>query len=463
MASDDRAKDRHRRIALATVVGAASRALSALALVIAVPLVSSHLGSASTGVWSLLVTAVALLGFADLGLSNGLLNVLAGALGEDDRDVARRAITATVAGLAMVALIGAAVALIAVPLVPWADLLHVEPGQVPHLDRAIGVFAGIVLLTIPAGIGQRIHLAYQQGWAAALTSGIGSILSLAAVLVAATADAGLEWFVAAMLGGVTVAYLAETIWVLGRSHCDLRPRRADFDWGNLRRLLRSGFLFFVLAAAGAAAYQTDTVVISNHLGAAEVTGYVVSLRLFTLAPSALATLFLPLWPAYGEAIARRDHQWVATTLRRSLLLGLGVSAISSLVLIVVARPLLEAWTPSTPSPSTSLLLGLGAWAVVSAFSTALAMYLNGANIIRFQVIASSTMAVSNVALSIVFVRGFGISGPVWASVLTQTIVILVPAIVMLRPVLRNARSEPQADRPSSVIDQFDRPRSTALT
>ena len=389
--------------------------------------------------WSLLVTAVALLGFADLGLANGLMNVLADALGRDDHATARKAVTASVAGLCALTLAGAAVAAVAVVAVPWERVLNVDPTEVPSLDAALAAFAACVLVSIPAGLGQRVHLAYQQGWAASLTSGVGSLLSLGFVAAAAVTGAGLPWFVAAMLGGTALAAVGETAWVLGRSHRDLRPARRDLDLQVLTRLRRSGLLFFVLAAAGAAAYQSDTIVISHHLGAAEVTRYAITLRLFTLVPTALAALLLPLWPVYGEALARDDLTWVRTTLRRSALLALGATGISSLLLVFVARPILEAWAPEVAPPDRGLLLALGSWAVVSTVSTAIAMYLNGANVIRLQVTVAILMAVANLVLSIVLVRSVGVAGPVWASVITQITIVLIPEGYVLWPLLRGGR------------------------
>jgi O-antigen/teichoic acid export membrane protein len=434
--AEGRRRDRHARVAVATVAGAASRGLALLTVVVALPLAASHLDPAELGVWSLLVTAVALLGFADLGLSNGLMNVLADALGRDDHVTARKAVTASAAGLCALAVAGAALAAVAIVAIPWERVLNVDPTQVPSLDAALIAFAACVLASIPAGLGQRVHLAYQQGWAASLTSGIGSLLSLAFVAAAALTDAGLPWFVAAMLGGTALAALGETAWVLGRSHRDLRPARRDLDLQVLGQLRRSGLLFFVLAAAGAAAYQSDTIVISHYLGAAEVTRYAIALRLFTLVPTALAALLLPLWPVYGEALAREDLAWVRTTLRRSALLALGATGASSLLLLFVARPVLEVWTPDVPAPDHGLLLALGAWAVVSTVSTAIAMYLNGANVIRLQVVVAILMAVANLALSIVLVQEIGVAGPVWASVITQVLLVLVPEAWVLWPMLR---------------------------
>ena len=86
-----------------------------------------------------------------------------------------------------------------------------------------------------------------------------------------------------------------------------------------------------------------------------------------------------------------------------------------------------------------LLFAMAAWAVVSTCSTAIAMYFNGANIIRFQVVVAITMAASNLALSIILVTRWGAAGPIWASVITQTAVVLIPELIVIRPFLLRSR------------------------
>ena len=49
-------------------------------------------------------------------------------------------------------------------------------------------------------------------------------------------------------------------------------------------------------------------------------------QMFGLISTVLAMALSPLWPAYGEAIARGDHDWVKQTLYRSIILSVGVAA-----------------------------------------------------------------------------------------------------------------------------------------
>jgi O-antigen/teichoic acid export membrane protein len=435
-----RAHDRHVRIAAATVVGVAARGLTALALIVVVPIVSSHLTPAELGIWTLLVTAVALLGFVDLGLGSGLLTSLSSAVGRGDRVGARRLVSAATVGMLAVSAIVALLAIVVVPRVDWASVLGVEPGTASGVDTAVLVLVLLVVVAVPLGVGQRVHLAYQQGWAASAVTGVGSLLGMALVVAAARSEAGLPWFVAAMLGGPVVAYGVETAWVLTRSHRDLRPRLAHVDRAELVTLVRAGGYFFILAVTAAAAYQTDALIIAHRLGADEVARFGVAARLFLLAPTLLTAALLPLWPAYGEAVARGDAGWVRSTLRRSVGWCFVVTLVTSTALVLGARPLLRTWAPSVADPPLGLLVALGLWAVVSVCSTALGVYLNGVGRVRVQVLLALLMAVANVGASVALVGPLGLAGPVWASVGTQLLVVVAPLAFVLRSSVRRIQA-----------------------
>ena len=435
--ADGRARERYRRVALASLVAGISRILATTGLLIAVPLASHRLDPEELGLWVLLVSAVALLGFADLGIGNGLLNVLSDQHGRDDTDGAVQSSSSAFFSLvALATVLGLGFAL-AYPHIPWASLLSVTGSAASSAGPAVAIFTASVLISMPLGIGQRIHLAYQEGWRASAWSAVGSVLSIAGVVVAAVAHAGLNGFLLAMLGGLPVAYLGESLVIYIHERPDLRPRFSHATTAAASRVLRTGFLFFTLALAISIAYQSDSLVISHYLGAAAVTSYALPLRLFLLAPTAVILLVTPLWPAYGEALARRDLPWVRSTLRRSLSAALALTVVPSVVLVVVARPILHAWVGPEVDPPVSMLVAMGLWAVVSSVSNALAMFFNGANAIRFQVIIATGMATLNLALSIVLVQSIGIAGPMWGSVVAQTLVVLVPELIVVRRVLRH--------------------------
>jgi O-antigen/teichoic acid export membrane protein len=434
-----RSRERLRRAGMSAVTGAAARLVSVTVLFLLVPIVGRHLGAEGGGVWLLLVTGTALLGFADLGLGNGLVNVLSQAKGQDDEDLAAAATSSAFFSLLLVGLGFAATAVALVPRIDWASLLNVHGPAADQTAAAVGVFVGSVVVSMPLALGQRIHHASQEGWAAAITVVGGALLSLLGVLIAASMGAGLVGFVLGMVAGPPIAYGVESALVYLHRHPHLRPRVALATWALAGRVARSGFLFFVLALSIAVAYESDAIVISHFLGSQDVARYTLALRLFMLAPAAVGILVMPLWPAYGEALTRGDVSWAHRTLRRSLRLAVALAIPPSLLLLVLTGPVLVAWAGESFQPSASLLLGLACWAVVSAVSMALAVFFNGADVIRFQVWLALAMAFSNIVLSIVLVQTIGIAGPVWASALTQTVVVLVPELLLVRRILRDGR------------------------
>ena len=129
----------------------------------------------------------------------------------------------------------------------------------------------------------------------------------------------------------------------------------------------------------------------------------------------------------------------------------------SLLLIVIAPPLLHLWVGDDVDPPLSMLVAMALWAVVSSVSNALAMFFNGASAIRFQVIIATGMAALNLALSIVLVQSIGIAGPMWGSVVAQSLIVLLPELIVIRRVLRH----PHGGALSRFLQHFFDPRTHA--
>jgi O-antigen/teichoic acid export membrane protein len=213
-----------------------------------------------------------------------------------------------------------------------------------------------------------------------------------------------------------------------------------------KRLLKIGAAFFVLQAAAAIAYQSDVLIVSRVLGAAEVPEYAVPMRLFLVLQVGLALAVGPFWPAYGESIARGDIAWAERALRRSLAVNLAISVPVSALLVVLAPHLIHLWVGDTVQPSLLLLLGLGGWTVVATFSTGVAMFLNGANLVGIQALLAAVMAVANVVLSIFLTSTIGVSGVVWGSLVAQLAFVLIPLTFVASRLLAHLRTRSLAPR-----------------
>ena len=116
----ERARERHRRIALSAFAALVARVVAVIANLVAVPLALGSLGTERYGVWVTLSSFVLMLSFADLGIGSALLNLVSEADGRDDRPAIAQYISSAFVVMAAVAAILLVLFALAYPFIDWA-------------------------------------------------------------------------------------------------------------------------------------------------------------------------------------------------------------------------------------------------------------------------------------------------------------------------------------------------------
>ena len=122
-------------------------------------------------------------------------------------------------------------------------------------------------------------------------------------------------------------------------------------------------------------------------------------------------------------------------MRRTLVVAALLTGPVSLVLFFIAPWAISVWIGNGIDPPRSVLAGLALWALLNGVSSALAMFFNGAGILRLQVAMAILMGSANVAVSIYLVQTIGVAGPIWGTTLTQIVFGFVPCWLLLRRTL----------------------------
>ena len=120
---EGRSQERHRHIAWTTVTAGAAKASTAAAMLISVPLTLGYLGPERFGLWMAISAVISMLGFADFGLGNGILNAISHASGRNDS----RAIHQSVSnGIIMLTVIGGLSLLIFLCVPIHSVVIHIQ-------------------------------------------------------------------------------------------------------------------------------------------------------------------------------------------------------------------------------------------------------------------------------------------------------------------------------------------------
>ena len=427
-----RSKERLRRAALTTIASVMAKAIGLLASLISVPLTYRYLGPERYGIWMVLISIIAAMGFADLGIGNGLMNAVSEAYGKDDRPLAREHVTSALGLMLCIAAFLTIVGAVGYPFLPWLRLFNVKSQAVAvEGARAFLVLYASFVVNIPLGVIIRAQAGLQKGYTSQIVSACGGILSLGGMLLVIFLHASLAWLgFASVLAGILAALFNG--WILFREHPWLLPSWHAWRRSSASMIFKLGMMFFVLQCMYAIAYTSDNIVITQILGAAAVAAYAVPQKLFGFVSTVVYMGIGPLWPAYGEAIARGDVTWVRRVFLGSLWLTLAIT-IPVCMLLALAGPwiLRMAVGKSFPAPM-ALLIVLAVWCVVNSVSMVTSILLNGAGVLKPQTWLMVISSLSNLALSIFLTRRLGVIGVCLGSIISQ-LFITFPAYSVLIP------------------------------
>jgi len=428
---EGRSKERWRRMSLTVIAGAAARGVNFVSMLVYVPFALTYLGPERFGVWMLINSFSVLFNFADLGMGAGVITLIGEANGRSDVAAQRALVTNAYLMLAAMAVaIGATFALLA-PHISWRAVLNVgSPDVIASAQAAIAVYAATFIIGLPFAIIQNTQAGLQQSYLSSLWLCGSSVVSLACVLCAMFVHADLPALVFSLTAPPIAANILNSIFLF-RQRPDLAPRRSAIDPAVMRKLFKTGALFFIIQMSIAISYGADNLIVTHYLGAAALATYAVTAQLFGTVNQIVSIAMTPIWPAYSEALARGDRKWAISTLKK--MTALAVMATAALTSgLLLGRPFLEQhWTRGVVEIPLQLALFMMAWKIVESFGNSISLFMNGANIIKTQAIVTAITAAVMVLFKTQLIQHVGITAIPIAALLAYTVFTMIPYLCVL--------------------------------
>jgi ADP-heptose:LPS heptosyltransferase len=148
------------------------------------------------------------------------------------------------------------------------------------------------------------------------------------------------------------------------------------------------------------------------------------MRLATYATALQIALFPSLWPAYAEAYARGDYDWVRQVFWKAARYAMGAAGIAVVVLALFGRPLLRWYVGAAAVPSEALILTICVWTLIATGMDLEACLLSALGRVKLQAVLSLVAAVINIALSIYWVRTLGSVGVILGTIASYLLVLV---------------------------------------
>ena len=451
------AHERYRRISQTLLSALLSRGVGFIVSFISVPLTVGYLGGERYGLWVSISTLLGWLSLADLGLANSLTNSLSNALAQDDKSLAQQYVATTFWLLVGVAAVVGTLFFAAWPWVNWRMLFNVQGPVAQHeIAPSMATAAMLVIVSLPLLVNAKVFYACQEGSLANYWGTAGNVASLVMIVLVVRLKLGLVWLVFGVSGTTLAASIISSLWLFGVHRPALRPSIHAVDRSKIKGLGKVSGQFFIVQIAVLLIFQSDNLIITHFLGAAQVTPYAVCFKLFSYATLLQALISPALWPAYTEAIVRQDVHWVRRTFWLTLSVNLSIAVAFAVPLTFFGRTLIGWWAGQTAVPTQTLLYWMAVWILISSAMNSVGCLLNGAGRIKGQSVYGTITAAVSITLGCLLVTRYGIVGVVAGMVVAFLLCNCLPASLEVAYFLRHLSK----DIASSVLDKNYLPGSS---
>lgn len=394
---------------------------------ISVPLSMNYLGVERFGIWMICTSILSFIAFADFGLGNGLLNAVSKNDGLDKHEDTNKYVSSVFFILLSISILIGIVMFSIFPHVSWEKVFNVTSNiAVDESSWVILVLTLVIMISLPLGVVQKIQIGYQQTHINNIWLSVGSIFGLAGVLISIYFEAGLPWLIGSIMGGPIIANIFNGIKLFFYDRPYLLPSIKYFRIDIGREMIKLGFIFFLLQIFSLIANVADNIIIAQMLGASSVSTYAIAKKVFIL--TQLSQYFIvPLWPAFNEAMARKEYQWAKDTLRRVLKISMLVGVLCALPILFFGDQIVEYWVNGAVTPSFYLMLGLFFWTFLTNYGGSMAVFLNNNDLVHKQLIIIGLASISSVVFEVILCYWYGIEGIIYGVILGHLIFFVVPS------------------------------------
>jgi O-antigen/teichoic acid export membrane protein len=251
-----------------------------------------------------------------------------------------------------------------------------------------------------------------------------AVFTLAGMAVALLfLKAGLEGALAVAVG----VRLVMASWVVLTVHRG-SPLRLRFDVPLFRRMIRYGLKSHVQIIASHFHFKAGVYLVAYFLSPAQVAFYVIASRLAEHILWLPQSLGMALFPRLAGSDPQQAHRMTASAVRQSLFLTAAVAA----VLAVSGRFLITTWYGAEYEPAARPLMIACAGIVMMSMFVLLSRNFTSRNKQGMNIVAAYTALGGNLALNVVLVPRYGITGAAVATAISYTAAAMLLFVFFLK-------------------------------
>ena len=378
-------------------LGFVAKGLSILFSFIQIPLILSILDKTEYGIWITIFSVTGWLSFFDIGMGNGFRNQLTEALAVNDTDKAKKLVSTIYISMFGIFTCIIILFIIASNYVPWVEIFNAPKRLETQLYYTVVISVSAAAINFVAGLVHIILAAKHQTGKSSMLFLIGQALTLSFIIYYKGHQTGYSFFILTTVLSVIplLVNVGINIYLFFSSYRNIAPSVIHYRKGYFKGLMNIGIMFFLIQISGLVMFETDSIIINQLYGPAEVTVYSIVYKYFSSVMLLFTIISAPLWTMYVDSYSSKDFSWIINNLKRMTYFFYGVIII--LFLMNLAAPFIfSMWVGNAIQNSVSLNVLISIFMIVYIWGNIWVLPVNARGKIKVQMYLSITAAVINV-------------------------------------------------------------------
>lgn len=399
--------------------------ISMLISIVYTPLLLAFLGDEKYGLWATLLSVINWINYFDVGIGNGLRNLLSKEIAEDEKGEAKKSVSTAYTIISGIALIVFVVLMVSVFAMDWKTLFSTKIDmRLPLLISFAFICVNFVL-----ALSNTLLYALQKSERVSIRACLVQAINLVGVLLLGHLIDGSLVAMSVLFGVSTfVVYLYNTVHIFAKYNY-LRPSVRYFEKEKIHQICNVGIKFFAIQIFCLMLFTVDNLLITHYFGAAEVTPFSIVNKVFNTAYSLFAAFLVPYWSRSAVAFAEKDYSWVKNAIRKVFMFFL-MFFMGYILLAIIFDPLVTVWLGRKLQYQSSLVPVMCAFYSLYSLSGFITSFTNGSGKINVQLVVFAIAGILNIPFSIYLgvTRNLGTLGIRLATTILMLFVVIVLAI-----------------------------------
>lgn len=382
------------------------------------------------GVWYTLLAILTWVLNFDLGIGNGMRNMLVNAFVHKDYQEAKKLISSSYISIGVLAILFILVGMVLVKVLDWNEVLNVPEKLIRPDILADAVL--VVVLGVVAQFFLKLIVSILNAMEKTAISSLLPLISNIIVLIYIVAGVNipesykvlsLSWI---YILAINIPYIIATIAVFSKSLNNVIPDIKYFSVSVAKKVLIFGGGFFGIQLALMVITVTNEIVINTIFGADKVVQYQVYNKVFYTIVTLFSLITNPIWSAISTAYCENRFDWIKITYKK-LLLCVGIVSVGTIAIIFIMQPVVNIWLGANAiRVENQISIAFAIYSIVLMITYAESSVANGINKLKPQMYCYIVAAVLKIPICILM-KYLGME---WYSVILTNGICLIPYIIV---------------------------------